>query len=117
MTQRNKPRPALGLRRSQVGFRGLAAFLTPLLLFCLSTLTPSGKAHCLTGDLIRQSTQEPTGAGKEKDIQALEPGKPIRRELAGGQEHTYQIRLNANQFLKVVVEQNGIDLVAQMSGP
>src|SRR5262245_40135578 len=117
MTQRNKRRKALELRRSQVGFRGLTAFLTPLLIFFLSAVTPSSKAHCRTGDLIRQSTQEPTGAGKGKDIQALEPGKPIRRELAGGQEHTYRIRLDANQFLKVVVEQKGIDVVAQVSGP
>jgi CHAT domain-containing protein/Tfp pilus assembly protein PilF len=117
MTQRNKQRPALELRRSQVGFRGLTAFLTPLLIFFLSAVTPSSKAHRRTGDPIRQSTQEPTGAGKEKDIQALERGKPIRRELAGGQEHTYRIRLDANQFLKVVVEQKGIDVVAQVSGP
>jgi len=87
------------------------------LFFCLSASTPSGKAHCRTGDLILQSTQEPTGAGKEKDIHALEPGKPIRRELAGGQRHTYQTRLDPNQFLKVVVEQKGIDVVAQASGP
>src|SRR6266508_275806 len=117
MTQRNKRRQALELRRSQVGFRGLNAFSTPLLFFCLSASTPSGKAHCRTGDLILQSTQEPTGAGKEKDIHALEPGKPIRRELAGGQRHTYQTRLDPNQFLKVVVEQKGIDVVAQASGP
>jgi tetratricopeptide (TPR) repeat protein len=64
-----------------------------------------------------QATQEPIGAGKGKDIHALEPGKPIRRELAGGQEHSYQIKLNANQFLKVAVEQKGIDVVAQVSGP
>src|SRR6266511_1257926 len=117
MTQRNKRRQALELRRSQVGFRGLNAFLTPLLFFCLSASTPSGKAHCRTGDLILQSTQEPTGAGKEKDIHALEPGKPIMRELAGGQRHTYQTRLDPNQLLKVVVEQKGIDVVAQASGP
>src|SRR5262245_41728046 len=117
MTQRNKQRPALELRRSQVGFRGLTAFLTPLLIFFLSAVTPSSKAHRRTGDLIRQSTQEPTGAGKGKDIQALESGKTIRRELAGGQEHTYRIRLDANQFLKVVVEQKGIDVVAHVSGP
>src|SRR5262249_15941775 len=117
MTQWNKRRPALELRRSQLGFRALAAFLTPLLIFFLSAVTPPSKAHWRTGDLIRQSTQEPTGAGKGKDIHALEPGKPIRRELIGGQEHTYRIRLDANQFLKVVVEQKGIDVVAQVSGP
>src|SRR4030095_1721099 len=117
MTQRNKQRPALELRRSQVGFRGLTAFLTPLLIFLLSAVTPSSKAHCRTGDLIRQSTQEPTGAGKGKDIQALETGKTIRRELAGGQQHSYQIRLSAGQFLKATIEQQGIDVVVQVSGP
>jgi hypothetical protein len=116
MTQRNKWRPALELWYRHVGFRRLAAFLTPLLLFCLPAMTPSGKAYGRTGDLIRQSTQEPSSTGKEKDTQALEPGKPIRRELAGGREHTYQIRLNANQFLRVVVEQQGIDVVVQVLG-
>jgi CHAT domain-containing protein/Tfp pilus assembly protein PilF len=80
-------------------------------------VTPSSKAHCGTGDLIRQSTQEPTGAGKGKYIHTLEPGKPIRSELAGEQQHTYQIRLEANQLLKVIIEQQGIDVVAQVSGP
>ncbi len=117
MTQRNKRRPAIQLRRRQAGFRGLIAFLTPLLLFCLSAVTPSGNAHCRTGDLIRQSTQEPSDAGKEKDIQALEQGKPIRRELAGGQRHAYRIRLAADQFLKAVIEQDGIDVVALLFGP
>src|SRR6266545_2349289 len=117
MTQRNKRRQALELRRSQIGFRGLNAFLTPLLIFFLSAVTPSSKAHCRTGDLIRQSTQEPSEAGKEKDIQALEQGKPIRRELAGGQRHAYRIRLAADQFLKAVIEQDGIDVVALLFGP
>src|SRR6266545_2289363 len=117
MTQRNKRRQALELRRSQIGFRGLNAFLTPLLIFFLSAVTPSSKAHCRTGDLIRQSTQEPSDAGKEKDIHALEQGKPIRRELAGGQRHAYLIRLAADWFLKAVIEQDGIDVVARLLGP
>src|SRR5262245_27104809 len=117
MTQQNKWRPPLELPRSKVGFRGFTAFLTPLLIFFLSAVTPSSKAHCRTGDLILQSTQEPTGDGKGKDIHPLESGKTIRRELAGGQQHSYQIRLIAGQFLKVVVEQKGIDVVAQVSGP
>jgi len=117
MTQRNKRRQALELRRSQVGFRGLNAFLTPLLIFFLSAVTPSSKAHCRTGDLIRQSTQEPSEAGKEKDIHDLEQGKPIRRELAGGQRHAYRIRLAADWFLKAVIEQDGIDVVARLLGP
>src|SRR6266545_807814 len=106
MTQRNKRRQALELRRSQIGFRGLNAFLMFFLIFFLSAVMPSSKAHCRTGDLIRQSTQEPSDAGKEKDIHALEQGKPIKRELASGQRHTYLIRLAANWFLKTIIEQN-----------
>jgi CHAT domain-containing protein/Tfp pilus assembly protein PilF len=117
MTQRNKNRPDLKLFRRQAGFQGLAAFLTALLLFCLSAMTPSGKAYGCSRDLIRQSIQEQTDAGKEKDIHSLEQGKPIRRELAGGQRHAFRIRLAADQFLKAVLEQEGIYLEVSLLGP
>ena len=42
--------------------------------------------------------------------QTLESGKPVEREIAGGQSPTYQIGLTAGQFLRVVVEQRGIDV-------
>jgi CHAT domain-containing protein/Tfp pilus assembly protein PilF len=87
------------------------------MLFRLSVAPPVGAAYGRMADLIRQSKQEQSGAGNEKDIRALEPGKPIKRELAGGQRHSYQIKLNADQFLKVIIEQQGIDVVAQVSGP
>jgi tetratricopeptide (TPR) repeat protein len=47
----------------------------------------------------------------------LELGKPIERELAGGQSHAYQITLAAGQYLNVIVEQRGIDVVARLQGP
>ena len=53
----------------------------------------------------------------EKDVRPLEPGKPIERELAGGQSHAYQITLSAGQFMKVIVEQRGIDVVIVLLGP
>jgi CHAT domain-containing protein/Tfp pilus assembly protein PilF len=52
-----------------------------------------------------------------QDIRVLEPGKPIEQELAGGQVHTYQITLGADQFLHVVVDQRGIDVVVKLFGP
>jgi len=77
------------------------------------------------GDTLGRPTQQPTQAPRdggskadgEKDARLLEPGQPIKRELAGDQSHTYQIRLNAGQYLKVIVEQQGIDVVVQLSGP
>ncbi len=49
--------------------------------------------------------------------QTLELGKPVEREIAGGQSHTYQIKLTAGQLAHVVVEQKGIDLTAVLVGP
>ncbi|MBO0720825.1 MAG: hypothetical protein J2P41_08380, partial [Blastocatellia bacterium] len=54
--------------------------------------------------LSARSTQTVNG------VTSLEPGQAIKRELAGGQRHSYRIRLNADQFLKVAVEQIGVDV-------
>src|SRR6266540_4224757 len=95
--------------------------LTLFPLFGLLVVAPSQEAFGHAAGLFQQSTQEPrdarSGAGSEDDVRALEPGKPHRRELAGGQRHAYRIRLGADQFLKAVVEQDGIDVVAQVLGP
>jgi CHAT domain-containing protein/Tfp pilus assembly protein PilF len=47
----------------------------------------------------------------------LEQGKPIERELAAGQSYAYQITLAKADYLSVVVEQLGIDVVVKMIGP
>jgi CHAT domain-containing protein len=47
----------------------------------------------------------------------LEPGQSIKRGLAVRQEHTYQIKLSVDQFLKVAVEQQGIDVVVRVMAP
>ena len=51
------------------------------------------------------------------DIRTLEAGKQIEREIAAGDLHTYQINLEAGQFLRAVVNQRGIDLVVTVVGP
>jgi CHAT domain-containing protein len=48
---------------------------------------------------------------------ALEPGKPIERELAGGQSHFYHLALTAGQYMHVVVDQRGIDVVVTLFAP
>jgi len=93
--------------------------LTLFLLFSLLTVATSRQAFGrIPGP---QLTQHPRGAGSdagnEKDAQPLEQGKPIKRELAGGQTHIYRIGLSADQFLRVIVKQDGIDVVAQVLGP
>jgi CHAT domain-containing protein/Tfp pilus assembly protein PilF len=53
----------------------------------------------------------------EQDVCPLGLGKPIEREVAGGQSHAYQVALAEGQYLNVVVEQRGIDLVVRLLGP
>jgi CHAT domain-containing protein/Tfp pilus assembly protein PilF len=45
---------------------------------------------------------------------ALEPGKAIKRPLARGEAHRYQIRLGAGELEEVIVEQHGIDLIVDI---
>ncbi len=52
-----------------------------------------------------------------QEIRTLELGKPIERELKGGEVHLYQITLAAGQYMHVVVEQRGIDVVVSFIGP
>src|SRR5262245_49103470 len=90
-------------------------------LFGLLVVIPSQETFRYAIDLFRQSTQElrgeGIGTGGEKDVQTLEPGKPHRRRLAGGEQHTFRIRLAADQFLKAIIEQDGIDVAARLLRP
>jgi CHAT domain-containing protein len=47
----------------------------------------------------------------------LEVGKPVQRQLAGGQSHSYIFRLQAGRFAHVVADQRGIDIVLVIFSP
>jgi CHAT domain-containing protein/Tfp pilus assembly protein PilF len=55
-------------------------------------------------------------ARQEADARPLEPGRPVIRELAGGESHSYRIALAAGQFVSVVFDQRGINLVISLYG-
>ncbi len=52
-----------------------------------------------------------------QDVRMLEQGKPIERELVGGEAHAYQIALVAGQHLRIAVDQRSIDLTATLYAP
>jgi len=58
-----------------------------------------------------------TPAQGTEQIRQLAPGRPIVRDLAGLQSHSYQMTLAADQYVRVLVEQRGIDVVVQLIGP
>ena len=47
----------------------------------------------------------------------LEVGKPIERELSGGESHSYQLNVATGQYSYVIVDQKGIDVVASLFAP
>jgi CHAT domain-containing protein/tetratricopeptide (TPR) repeat protein len=53
----------------------------------------------------------------ESHAQQLELGRLIERELAGGQSHSYQMALASGQYVKLLVNQRGIDVVVALFAP
>ncbi|HLE62952.1 MAG TPA: CHAT domain-containing tetratricopeptide repeat protein [Pyrinomonadaceae bacterium] len=52
-----------------------------------------------------------------QELTTLELGKPIERELTGGQKHSYQITLAAGQYVKVEIMQLGIEVGVSLLQP
>src|SRR6266542_1195187 len=121
MTHRRKCYVVSGGRNWQVVDQRLAVLFISFALCGISSIIPPDKALGSAPGRRWQSSQKPPAAGgvagEEKDVRRLEPGQPIRRELEGGQEQSYRIELSAGQYLKVIVEQRGIDVAIVLSGP
>lgn len=54
---------------------------------------------------------------QSSEVRLLEPALPVEREIKGGESHRYQIALASNQFLRVRVEQKGINLALSLLSP
>ena len=88
-----------------------AAVVCALLLSGPSTRVNAGPPVALS---VRQSQQ---GNASAPEVIRLELGKAVERELAGGQEHGYQVTLSENQYANIRVEQRGIDVIVNVRGP
>src|SRR5262245_26571931 len=74
---------------------------------------------CLAHDgLFFPGLQEATGSNvATQDAHELTPGAPVERELSEGETHAYRIRLDAGQFLRVVVRRQGANVALALIGP
>ena len=77
------------------------------------TITASGAVVSNSGASLEGTTTAQESI--QSDVRELNPGASIERELAG--RHSYRVRLTAKQYLKVVVNQKGIDVVVLVFGP
>src|SRR5215813_11044134 len=121
--------------------RLIIAALSALILLCVSISTPQGRGlHSIRWTplminlLIQAGTptvasprpvappvQAPASEGgaapSAQESDSLEPGKPVERELTGGQSHFYKITMVSGQYSHIVVEQQGIDVAVALYTP
>jgi len=115
----------------------IIAAISALILVCIPISIPRGcgfNSTRWTHHMLRVGSPDVTGLrpggppaqasaserGVTPSIQesiSLEPGKPVERELSGGQSHSYKITMNSGQYLHVVVTQRGIDVAVVLFTP
>src|SRR5262247_3526312 len=91
-----------------------AAFIINLLIWVGLSVSPS---LWPSSSLVQASAGARRAAQSAQEIDPLEPGKPIERELSGGQSHSYKITMIPGQYLQVVVDQRGIDVAVALFAP
>jgi len=102
--------------------------LSALILLCVPLSTSQSRGLHLSGAPAAASlgpgsppAQAPAserGAPQSaQESMSLEPGKPVERELSGGQSHSYKITMNSGQYQHIVVEQRGIDVAVALFTP
>jgi tetratricopeptide (TPR) repeat protein/CHAT domain-containing protein len=68
--------------------------------------------------IVAQDIVLPAGTIRnDQNVRTLKLGKPIKRELKAGPVHRYGFPMSAGQFLRAVVDQQGIDVVVTLIGP
>lgn len=104
---------------SPAGFRQCIAFLLacPLILL-LNVQNCSGESP---NDGYLQSAWQQTSPGTGNNGKntrvVLELGKVIERRISGGDTHLYRVDLTAGEFMHVLLDQRGVDVVETLSDP
>src|SRR5262245_26993920 len=106
----------------------IIAALSALILLCVPLSTSQSRGLHSSGvpaavslgpgaSPVQASASERGAPQSAQESISLEPGKPVERELSGGQSHSYKITISSGQFLHIVVRQLGIDVVVVLFAP
>ncbi|HND18982.1 MAG TPA: CHAT domain-containing protein [Acidobacteriota bacterium] len=76
----------------------------------------------LIGWILTELSEVPSVFGFSQPVpftqaQELVSGQPIRVDFKGGEKKVFQLRLQVNQYLDLVVDQQGIDVVVRLKSP
>ena len=98
----------------QLRYRSWIIYCALILTISLPIVRIQAFPH--SGSAEKSDDIEARPAQNDRQTIQIEPGKPIERELTGGQSHSYQMTLAAGQYVRLAVDQRGIDVVAQLFG-
>ena len=98
----------------QLRYRSWIIYCAFILIISLPIVRIQAFPH--SGSAEKSDDIETPPAQNDQQTRQLEPGKPIERELTGGQSHSYQITLAAGQYVRLAVDQRGIDVVVRLFG-
>lgn len=98
----------------------------PVLIICLYcgyacseplTSEPSERLRSSPAAGHSSLTQEQKSVVTRKDLGLLNLGKSSQQDMEGGEFHVYRIPLKQGQYLRVIAEQEGIDVVMSLYEP
>src|SRR5499426_31236 len=90
---------------------------TPLMINLIRAGSPAATSLWPVAPPAQAPASERGAAPSAQESDSLEPGKPIERELSGGQSHFYKITMISGQYSHIVVEQRGIDVAVALFTP
>ena len=99
----------------QLRYRSWIIYCALILTISLPIVRIQAFPH--SGSAEKSDDIEARPAQNDRQTIQIEPGKPIERELTGGQSHSYQMTLAAGQYVRLAVDQRGIDVVVRLFGP
>src|ERR1051325_8596300 len=85
-----------------------------LVAWALTILSLATLANVTLSPPLRHSHSSPDSASAPQDTsqsRLLKLGEPVESELAGGEAHYYALTLISGQYLRLVVDQRGVDVV------
>ena len=67
--------------------------------------------------IILPSLREARAEAYQDTIRLLTLGAPVRQQVSGGEVHDFRVALKQGQYLRVIVEQQGINVAVKILGP
>lgn len=99
--------------RSMFVIHAFCLNMLPLIILCLFGQCSITRAQTASAGPATSSSR----IVEASQATVLTTESPIERELKGGEAHSFRVNLTPGQFLQVIVEQKGIDVVVTLFGP